>query len=872
MDNINYLYKDGDFIIISLVPLSYPTYQTAHLMIVESIVYAIDDANKNLMKTTNHKEDQHSSPASLGYFIYDTEDVYLFETLTKILLRVALGSSMLHDFFLEDQSGCLYPPLLTNRPIIGFIGSETSHSTDFLSSFTSFTDLPIISYWATSIEFNDRQLYPRVFRTISDDGQLALTLIEVLKKLGISFVSIISTDEQYGRSGRQELLRYLKDASICVDIDVQIQLPMKATIPKNIIRNAVERENHLQGRRQTFIIFTWSDITTAILEQASIQRFHNATWLLGSFDGITNGELIDPEVMNGAITAVADSGVYEDFYGHFWGHLSSGTPHILPSWTYKYENEMGVKPIIEQVNDMTTRYYLAGYVRNAVFAYGTSIKNYIIDRRNCTDEGCSTNNKEQFNISDYFENYVNNLTFKGIHGESISFDNNGALNYPHFRVYDIFRGDTRSMIQFREVAKMEEGTLTYKDNQTHWISKDIRDNNHHKSTCSRTCGPGKMPFMNIGPLCCWLCQRCEDGFAKANSGLEQCTRCPSGFSDLDRRTCLIFRKVKMSDYRIVYIVFLSIAVAGVCLSMFMLLLIIGYRTEKFVKAMDIQKSLFQIHVQLVLFLLTIYLNVTEVSDVSCHVYYFGLSPLFTMVFSFMLAKSERLLSIFNAKTRFSKREVMVNTSKTYLLIMITISVDVLITSVVYMGNHKRIIEIRYTPHDLREEVYCIGDDLIYVKSVYLFLILLMSSIQAFRSRNLPSRYNESRSLLFINACSFVSMLLFGIARGYDIFKGMEKMVYLSLSISITNINILVFTFYLKFVKHLFHGIQKRRKRSKQMMNGGDGVFLRSYSLEWNKAKAALQIQIALKEISGRSNIDFIDDNNNSSVVVEVDSL
>ena len=241
-----------------------------------------------------------------------------------------------------------------------------------------------------------------------------------------------------------------------------------------------------------------------------------------------------------------------------------------------------------------------------------------------------------------------------------------------------------------------------------------------------------------------------------------------------------------------------------------------------------------------------------------------------MVFSFMLAKSERLISIFNAKTRFSKREVMINNSKTYLLILVTISVDILITSVVYVGNHDRIIEIKYTSQDLKKEVYCIGNDLIYVKSLYLFLILFVSSIQAFRSRNLPPRYNESRSLLFINACSFLSMLLFGIARGYDIFKGMEKMVYLSLSISITNLNILLCTFYLKFLKYLFHGIQKR-KLSKQMMNEG-GVFLHSYSLEWKKAKAALQIQIAIKEItSGQSNNGFIDDNHISSVI-EVDSL
>ena len=511
---------------------------------------------------------------------------------------------MLYDFL--PEGGCFCPPSLAKRPIIGFIGSETSHSTDYISSFTSFTDLPIISYWATSIGFNDRQLYPRVFRTISDDGQLALVLVEVLKKLEITFVSIISTDEQYGRSGRHELLKYLKEAGICVDIDIQIQLPMRATLPKDIITDVIKREK-LMGVRQTYIIFAWSDIATVILEQASIQKFHNATWLLSSFNSISNGELIDPEVLDGAITAVANAGIYHDFYQHFWGHLSSKTPHILPDWTYKYESEMGSKTVFEKVNDMTTKYYLAGYVRNAVFAFGTSILNYI-KNRNYTGGKCAN---DQFEAKDYFENYVSNMSFKGINGEWISFNRNGALNYPHFRVYDIFR-HPQDILRFKEIAKTNDGTLTYMKNRTHWVSKEITGNpNTRQSTCSSsTCRAGEMPFMDIGPLCCWVCRKCDSGFAKEDKGLQQCTRCPSNYSDPSRQTCLVFHRVKMSDYGIIYIVFLSFTVTGICLSVLLVLLIIRYRTEKFVRAMDIKKSLFQIHVQLVLFLVTVYLNVT----------------------------------------------------------------------------------------------------------------------------------------------------------------------------------------------------------------------------------------------------------------------
>ena len=208
---------------------------------------------------------------------------------------------------------------------------------------------------------------------------------------------------------------------------------------------------------------------------------------------------------------------------------------------------------------------------------------------------------------------------------------------------------------------------------------------------------------------------------------------------------------------------------------------------------------------------------------SCHVYYFGLSPLFTLVFSFMMAKSERLISIFKAKTRFSRRDIMINKSKTYSLILVTISVDILITTVVYMQNDQ-IIEVEYAPEHLKKEIYCTGKDLIYFKSFYDFLILLVSSIQAFRSRNLPPRYNEAWSLLFINVCSFAILLLSNIAMKYHAFKGMKYSIYLSLGISISNINILLSTFYLKFLKYV---ISDKRTKNGINLEG----FLKKYEIE-----------------------------------------
>ena len=764
-------------------------------MVAESIVYAVEEANRHLLP----------GESSIGYYIYDSKDPYLFETLTNILLKIALGDSRTFESSLPQQDSCLCPATFAQKSkIIGVIGSETSHSTAYISSMISFTSIPIVSYWATSIEFNDRELYPRVFRTISDDGQLAMILVQVLQELGIHFISILSSDEQYGRSGRQELLKYLKEAGICVDLDIRIELPMSNKLSLDIIQNLIRRGEVLSVR-QTFIIFAWSDVAQDLLTSASYLKFHNATWLLSSFDSLENGGSIAPEVLDGTITAVADSGVYTDFYKHFWGHLSSDTPHSLPGWTHKYQDQMGIETVINMASDMTTRFYLAGYVRNAVFAF-TSATATFIEENNCTNSQCD------LQLHFFVEDYLKVTSYPGLDGEDITFDANGALKNPQFRVYDIFRNPEKT-ITFKEIARTVSGKLLYLENTTHWVSRRLRE---HPSKCTVNCAPGEQPSIDIGPLCCWICRKCSEGTFKENIGLNQCTQCPSNHSNDERTDCLHFEKVVFSDFRVVYITFLVIASTGVVLCAVAMLWILNHRSQRYIRAMDIRYSLFQIQTQMTLFLVTIYVVSTGTTSFTCHLQYFFSAPLFTMVFSFLLAKSERLISIFKAKIRMSRRDILINTSKTYLLIFITVTVDILTTSVIYIHLDRAIVHIEYVPETLEKEVYCVGRDVIYCKSVYLALILVVSSVQAFRSRKLPPAYNETYSLMSVILSSFLTVFVFGFAVRYATISYTKYALFLALGFVISNFSILLLTYYLKFLKHY----RRTRTRKSRLKSGG----------------------------------------------------
>jgi ABC-type branched-subunit amino acid transport system substrate-binding protein len=61
--------------------------------------------------------------------------------------------------------------------------------------------VPVISYWATSDELSDKSEYKYFSRTIPSDMLQVKAIVDFLDYLNWTYVSIVYTDELYGRSG-----------------------------------------------------------------------------------------------------------------------------------------------------------------------------------------------------------------------------------------------------------------------------------------------------------------------------------------------------------------------------------------------------------------------------------------------------------------------------------------------------------------------------------------------------------------------------------------------------------------------------------------------------------------------------------------------
>lgn len=99
--------------------------------------------------------------------------------------------------------------------ILGFVGPLTSESARFLAPLATHTQLPFISYAATSFELSDIEKYPTFYRTVSSDAYLAEAIVRLFEKFKWHTCTMIIEKDDYGHDGVRLLLeRYHRNISV----------------------------------------------------------------------------------------------------------------------------------------------------------------------------------------------------------------------------------------------------------------------------------------------------------------------------------------------------------------------------------------------------------------------------------------------------------------------------------------------------------------------------------------------------------------------------------------------------------------------------------------------------------------------------------
>ena len=200
-------------------------------------------------------------------------------------------------------------------------------------------------------------------------------------------------------------------------------------------------------------------------------------------------------------------------------------------------------------------------------------------------------------------------------------------------------------------------------------------------------------------------------------------------------------------------VLLGIIGFGVLLSLGLIILFVRFRKTPLVRVSNIIVSFAQLvsHILLFLSCFTFFQPPTIAVCIFCPI---SIGIFFTLIIAVTMIKTQKLVFIFHAKIRVSRKQTQISKTMEIFLIFLMLCVQSCIATISFLLNKTRV-----TLENLEKEIHllkCDTEEEFVIQLLFAFLLILMSLLQAFRARSLPENFNETK---FIMVAMFMSVIL-----------------------------------------------------------------------------------------------------------------
>lgn len=758
----------GDIILGGLFPVhvvrtkdgvrSYASNQYA-LTWVEAMMFAIQEINDNTKLLVN---------TSLGFDIRDSCNE----------VSSALKASL--DFVLNAEPNgnkSQHCRCDKRRSLISaVIGGAASPISTNIANIFSVDKTPQISYSSTTILLSDKEIYPSFFRTIPSDTYQAKAIADVLLAFNWSYVSIVASDNAYGRAGMDALRYELKEHSICTAIEAIFHPKLE----KNELHSII---NSLKSKPRSKVIVLWCQRPNAVgfLEEATKLGLIGRTWLGTETwgDAYQLKNLSEKVVggMMGIVPRLERHPGFEEHLRHLRPNNSKHNPWMWEFWQEEYgcttkqftrnketakhfvykakgENVTIVCPSaigkgVPSANSLPRNKYTN--VMDAVYAVAYAIENILhckeghglLEGRRCPDITPSIKPRDILV-------YLFNVSFQGRSNSKIMFDVNGDLM---FGSYSIKILQPSSVGAATKMDFLEVGFWSGSDNRLQ-MSNNLSllwngwSSEMPISTCADPCRAGQYAVQGT-PSCCWTCVPCEKGFIKSWAGQTQCHKCSDGYVSNKQQTACI--KLK-EDYfiwsstqgtAVLVLNLFAIGVTGSVIGIF-----IQKRQTAVVKASN--RVLSFLHLGSIASIFMVPFLQGQPTPAFCCVRPFAFAISFTSCTSIMLLKTDRLLRIFRSRSRLSPRSHLLTNRMQIMMAACMTSLPVALCAVWFLIYPPEVdIQVDSTAQDsLVYECGANTDILQMVVLGYVLTLALVCTFFAFKARMLPENFNEAKFIGF----------------------------------------------------------------------------------------------------------------------------
>ena len=305
----------------------------------------------------------------------------------------------------------------------------------------------------------------------------------------------------------------------------------------------------------------------------------------------------------------------------------------------------------------------------------------------------------------------------------------------------IYFQDSEVYLYERRNGKQISSLVYSKDLFMPWKCEQCTSRTMFEPVChNRNCSDGFYPVY-ISRGCCWICQLCYPGFVKKSEGQHGCSKCPTDSIPNENRTkCskIQYQYFIISDFQqLTAIVLCSI---GIVYTLCFLTVFLFYKNTPIVKSSNLTLSVSQLLLHLIM---SFHLGMTifEQKKWICFTHSISGGYLLRFIMSIYIAKTNQLLKIFKSSAKIERN--IGSALKEASFPMVYICANGFIT-VIHLTLYRKYDYGIYQAKDpLLRYNYCNMASYFYIDTSFVIILSIISSVQAFLARKLPSNFNET---------------------------------------------------------------------------------------------------------------------------------
>ncbi|XP_035698166.1 metabotropic glutamate receptor 3-like [Branchiostoma floridae] len=825
---------DGDVILGALFPVHSrsdvhtcgPIIEQEGIQPLEMLLFTLDKINQNATFLPN---------ITIGARILDScdSDAYALGQAVEFI-KGAMTDTGDSEYVCVDGSS---PVVKERHPIVGVIGGASSVVSIQVANLLRLFKLPQVSYWSTSPDLSNKDRFDYFFRTVASDVYQARAMVEILKAFNWTYISAVYEDSNYGIKGISAVEDLARASGICIAVSLMVSREAGDTREEEF--NKILQELLDKPKAKAVIVYLVERDAKSFF--AAVSRFT----LSGKFiwigsDGWGGRQILVAKqewAVEGAITVQPRARVISKFDEYFTSlkpDTNVRNPWFKEAWESHFEcripgtadtpfNDFETTCSDDMVLDETSGYQqnsLLQLVAESALAFAHALKDMHADY--CGDEPGLCSNMTTIS-GESLKDYLLNVSFEGHDRQEFHFQPNGD-GPPRYTIMN-FQRDKNDRYSWKRVGYLDEEIFRLQMKEIHFGRESVGYQGYPVSMCSAPCPPGHEKKISARDSCCWSCNPCSE--FQYLSKEDFCTECPLGQKpDKGKTTCVSIPEDYLTYGSAYAIAIITFAIFGIICTLLVAAIFMKYGETPVVKASG-RELCYVLLVGIFCSHAITFVLVAKPTTLTCGMTKVSVGVCYALCYAALLTKTNRIYRIFHNKGKKKQKYISPNSQLfiTFMFVLIEVVVVVAWLIVSPPGT------THFYPSREQNQLVCTGaNDASYtIGLAYPFLLMILCTVYAIKTRNVPGGFNEAKLIGFTMYTTCVIWLAFVPIYFVSASNVAIRVTALSVSIGLSGTVTLVCLFAPRVYIILFHpeentrhGVMRNTFRSK-IENGAFSV-------------------------------------------------